>query len=120
MAKKIIISLVITIILAGIFYNYAAKHYNAKKIIADYTSEISDAQQIKKVKSFPRFAASYTLSHMKGMIIIDVLFTLVYTFVMYKKKIFDKKKDVLFSIFMIVLPLTMPFFIMYLSLSYTI
>jgi ABC-type uncharacterized transport system permease subunit len=120
MAKKVIISLIITILLSVIFYNYAAKNYSGTKVIADYTSDSLDVQQINNVKKFPSVATSYTLNHMKVMIIIDILFALIYTIVMYRTKTFNKKLDILFSLFMIVLPLTLPFLTMYLSLTYTV
>lgn len=127
MKKKIIITIITTIILTLLFITAKNLIYGTDTdYIADYMP--SPSLQIGNTiipgnsgnsDNFVSVAHKTTMLRLFGFIIFNILFSIFYTIILFKTKIYTTKKDIIYSFVVFILPLRICYALIYSQLGYT-
>lgn len=127
MKKKIIITIITTIILTILFVTSKNLIYGTDTdYIADYMP--SPSLQIGNTTipgnsgnsdNFVIIAHGTTMLRLFWFIIFNIIFSFFYTIILFKTKIYKTKKDIIYSFAVFILPLIVCYSLIYSQLGYT-
>ena len=136
MKRKIIITIIVTLIITLLLIITKNLMYGTHTIfISDYmpTPRIgkitmignffyetySEEETSKDVKDFPALARSEAFSKLTLFIIANAVFSIVYTVIMYKRKEYTNKSDLLYSLIVFIIPLIVCYILIYNQIGFT-
>lgn len=127
MKKKIIITIITTIILILLFITIKNLIYGTDTdYIADYMPGPSIQMGNTIISgnsggshSFVIVAHRTTMFRVFGFVIFNILFSVFYTKILFKTKIYSTKKDIIYSFVVFLVPLIICYALIYSQLGYT-
>lgn len=127
MKKKIIITIITTIIITLLFIIAKNLIYGTDTdYIADYTPSLSVKIGNTIIPgssgdsdSFASSAHETTMHRLFGFIIFNILFSILYTIILFKTKLYETKRDLIYTLIVFILPLIICYTLIYSQLGWT-
>ena len=128
MKKKILFTIIATIILAVAFVVIKNWIYGTKReYIADYMPSpsftIGNTTYPGKSGStagFPILAHKRTMIRLIPFILSNAVISIIYTIILFKRNVYQNKKDILYTCIVFLVPLLVCYFFIYSQFGYTV
>ncbi len=113
MKKKIMITIITTMIVTVLLIIAKNLIYGTETdYIADYMPPADD------MVYFPILAHTTTMLRLFWFIVLNALFCIFYTVILFKKNIYTTEKDIIYTCFVFIIPLIVCYFFIYSQLDY--
>jgi hypothetical protein len=126
MIKKIIVTISTTVIITLIFIIAKNSIYGTKTdYIADYMPSIqmqfgnTILGNSGSTERFEILAHKTTMSRLFWFIIFNILFSIFYTVILFKTKLYTEKKDIIYTLIVFIVPLIVCYTLIYGQLGFT-
>lgn len=123
MKKKIIITIIATTIITLLFIIAKNLIYGTDTdYIADYMPSLSiipGTYHSSSSSDFASLAHSTTIDRLFWFIIFNISFSILYTIILFKTKLYEKKADLIYTLIVFILPLIICYALIYSQLGYT-
>lgn len=121
MKKKIIITIIATTIITLLFIIAKNLIYGTDTdYIADYMPSLSIIPGTYHSSSdFASLAHSTTIHRLFWFIIFNISFSILYTIILFKTKLYETKTDLIYTLIVFILPLIICYALIYSQLGYT-
>lgn len=122
MKKKIIVTIITTLIITLIFITAKILIYGTStSYIANYMPgpqmQIGDTTIPENSEDFASLAQEITIFRLFGFIIFNILFSIFYTVTLFKTKLYTTKKDIIYTLIVFILPLIICYALIYCQLG---
>lgn len=121
MKKKMIITIIATTIITLLFIIAKNLIYGTDTdYIADYMPSFSIISGTHHSSSnFASLAHRTTIHRLFWFIIFNISFSILYTIILFKTKLYEKKADLIYTLIVFILPLIICYALIYSQLGYT-
>ena len=122
MKKKIIITIIATTIITLLFIIAKNLIYGTDTdYIADYMPSLSiipGTYHSSSSSDFASLAHSTTIDRLFWLIIFNISFSILYTIILFKTKLYETKTDLIYTLIVFILPLIICYALIYSQLGY--